>query len=328
MKNKQLAPAALEALDTYFNTKFASALDTYMKNAGKAAMQKHKLKGAALKQNEERIKKVLELLAAGTPIAKPIITDVWASLGSIAAPTSDQQKDGWGTGTLPESYFFNYLFNLIENYLLHINQQGICVWDTFTDYPINGLAKGSDGNVYSGLVSPNVAHNPVSDDGTNWEYCFAATGKPVAILEFKPTTTITVPATSSGVVTIILDHIVRNTALIGIDLVTGVITPRVPGVWRFTVCFQAQVGAGTNCGLGLYKNGAFIKTLDSTGDTSGVPSAIDLGFSGSVDVIANGTTDTFYLGANASGTGSGSVFGYDNTRANEFSNFSIEFVTT
>jgi hypothetical protein len=51
--------------------------------------------------------------------------------------------------------------------LAHINEQGIAVWDTDTTYPVSGLAKGSDGDVYKALALQS-GNDPTTDDGTNW----------------------------------------------------------------------------------------------------------------------------------------------------------------
>jgi hypothetical protein len=45
--------------------------------------------------------------------------------------------------------------------------QGIGVWDTDITYPIDGLAKGSDGKIYKAVLEQNN-NNPTADDGNNW----------------------------------------------------------------------------------------------------------------------------------------------------------------
>lgn len=100
--------------------------------------------------------------------SKPDIQQLWAETGNTTPPSIPQQSIGWSTSTPPNSYFFNYLQQLVEQYLLHINQQGICVWDNATDYPVSALSKGSDGYIYQGLTTPNVGNDPVTDGGTNW----------------------------------------------------------------------------------------------------------------------------------------------------------------
>lgn len=48
-----------------------------------------------------------------------------------------------------------------------LKRQGIGVWDADTTYPVNGIAKGSNGKIYATIVE-QLGNDPVSDDGTNW----------------------------------------------------------------------------------------------------------------------------------------------------------------
>lgn len=190
MKKVKLTPQDLERFDAYLSQltqqkvthMYAKAQDEFRRQAA----ENHRLPQELQAANDARVKKVMEDIAAGAPYTKPIITDLWASLGSIASPTNDQQLAGWGVSTAPESYFFNWFYNMVETYLGHINQRGICVWDNATDYPINGLSQGSDGSVYRSLVSPNVNHNPVADGGTNWRLVIgtSSVGNPVGSFLF------------------------------------------------------------------------------------------------------------------------------------------------
>lgn len=76
-------------------------------------------------------------------------------------------------GTVPsvgagyEQVTFNSDTNILTASGKSIRQEGIGIWDTNTVYPINGLAKGSDGNVYKALVEQS-GNNPVGDT-VNWE---------------------------------------------------------------------------------------------------------------------------------------------------------------
>jgi len=103
---------------------------------------------------------------------KPDLTRVWAvdaPSGNIIDPsatTPDKFSDGW-TAEVPPFEHFNFIQKFQTQGLAHINEQGIAVWDSVTTYPIGGLAKGSDGNVYKALTSQDD-NDPVSDDGTNW----------------------------------------------------------------------------------------------------------------------------------------------------------------
>jgi len=103
---------------------------------------------------------------------KPNLTRVWAKTapgGNVVDPdtvTANKFTSGWQAEVPPFEYF-NFIQKQITEGLAHINEQGIAVWDSVTSYPVDGLAKGSDGNVYKALTSQNN-NDPVSDNGTNW----------------------------------------------------------------------------------------------------------------------------------------------------------------
>lgn len=103
---------------------------------------------------------------------KPDLTRIWAE-GSPSAvidpdvnPGGGKFNEGW-TAEKPSYQNFNFLQQLFTQGLAHINEQGIAVWDAPTTYPIGGVAKGSDGNIYIAVLEQG-GNDPVSDDGTNW----------------------------------------------------------------------------------------------------------------------------------------------------------------
>jgi len=103
---------------------------------------------------------------------KPNLTRVWAKTapgGNVVDPdtvTAGKFTSGWQAEVPPFEYF-NFIQKQVTEGLAHINEQGIAVWDEVTTYPVSGLAKGSDGNVYKAIVSQSD-NDPVSDNGTNW----------------------------------------------------------------------------------------------------------------------------------------------------------------
>jgi len=104
---------------------------------------------------------------------KPNLTRVWAETApgaNVVDPdtvTVGKFTAGWQAEVPPFEYF-NFIQKQVTEGLAHINEQGIAVWDQVTTYPVGGLAKGSDGNVYKALTSQNN-NDPVSDGGTNWK---------------------------------------------------------------------------------------------------------------------------------------------------------------
>ena len=55
----------------------------------------------------------------------------------------------------------------VQDFIDTSKAQGIIPWDADTTYPVDGLAKGSDGNVYK-AVSEQLGNDPVGDSGSNW----------------------------------------------------------------------------------------------------------------------------------------------------------------
>ena len=103
---------------------------------------------------------------------KPDLTRIWgegAPSDNVVDPdttTPGKFSNGW-QAEVPPFEHFNFIQKQVTEGLAHINEQGIAVWDDVTTYPVGGLAKGSDGNVYKALVSQSD-NDPVSDNGTNW----------------------------------------------------------------------------------------------------------------------------------------------------------------
>lgn len=104
---------------------------------------------------------------------KPDLTRIWANGapgGNVVDPdttTPGKFNAGW-LAEVPPFEHFNFLQKLFTQGLAHFNEQGIGIWDTDTTYPINGLVKGFNGQVYIAITEQS-GNNPISDDGTNWE---------------------------------------------------------------------------------------------------------------------------------------------------------------
>lgn len=106
---------------------------------------------------------------------KPDITTngSWGETGTLTDPGSTKFKEGW-VNEIPPAGVQNYAQNRSDNFLQHINEQGVAVWDALTDYPVDGWAKGSDGKLYVSIQTPNVNQDPTSTPAY-WEE-FAAGG--------------------------------------------------------------------------------------------------------------------------------------------------------
>lgn len=76
--------------------------------------------------------------------------------------------------------YLNFLFDYIMRWLGHLNTEGIATYDAITDYPVQGLAKGSDGNVYEVRIAngpTTTVVNPVGDATGTWVLAFMGLGK-------------------------------------------------------------------------------------------------------------------------------------------------------
>ena len=128
---------------------------------------------------------------------KPNLTRTWASgapSGNVIDPdttTPGKFAAGW-LAEVPPFEHFNFLQQLFTQGLAHNNEQGINKWDIDTVYPINGLAKGSNGLVYEAILEQS-ANDPVSDDGTNWILFDTS-----STTEFKTIADLKIKKTSSG----------------------------------------------------------------------------------------------------------------------------------
>ena len=117
-------------------------------------------------------------------IVKPTdINKIWAASGDVLAPSDTKISQGWGIEIPPRQYF-NYIDGKQDQAVAHINQHGIAVWDSSTEYQANlSYSQGSDGKIYKCLVT-NTNINPVGDTTNTWRVAFldstAATGPVVA----------------------------------------------------------------------------------------------------------------------------------------------------
>ncbi len=108
-------------------------------------------------------------------VVKPDIQELWADGGAVTDPGAAKKLLGW-IAEIPTHQVANFIENRQDNFLAHINCEGIAVYDVNTDYPIDGLAKGSDGQVYIGLTTPNVGNDPLllAPDWALWSSVIAA----------------------------------------------------------------------------------------------------------------------------------------------------------
>lgn len=113
-------------------------------------------------------------------ILKPAnLSLTWASGGDILNPGDTKYATGW-LPEIPPRQWFNYLDNRQDTALAHINQHGIAVWDSATEYQYSvggakSIVMGSNGTIYRALTV-NTNQNPTTTVGTHWEIAFANAG--------------------------------------------------------------------------------------------------------------------------------------------------------
>lgn len=112
-------------------------------------------------------------------ITKPTdINKIWSSGGDIIAPSDTKIASGW-SAEIPPRQYFNYIDNKQDQAIAHINQFGICVWDSGTEYQADkSYVQGpTDGAIYR-CVQTHTNQNPETDvTDTYWALAFATAGE-------------------------------------------------------------------------------------------------------------------------------------------------------
>lgn len=100
------------------------------------------------------------------------INKIWAAGGDKVAPSDTKISNGWAVEVPPRQYF-NYLDNKQDQAIAHINQFGVSLWDSATEYQANkSYVQGSDGVIYF-CKTTHTNQNPVTDTlNTYWTKAF------------------------------------------------------------------------------------------------------------------------------------------------------------
>lgn len=90
-------------------------------------------------------------------MAKPTVNEglnrIWGATGDVEDPdltTTGKFSQGW-TLEKPFHQHMNFVQKYLTQFLQHVNQEGIPVWDNETTYPTNAIVKGTDGILYKAL---------------------------------------------------------------------------------------------------------------------------------------------------------------------------------
>lgn len=206
-------------------------------------------------------------------ILKPSnLSKTWARLGDKIEPSDSKKDIGW-VEEIPTFQDFNWIMNREDTAIAHINQHGIPVWDSSTEYQINqGVVMGSDGNIYA-CKATNTNNDPVSDSSeTNWLIALVTSRKS------KPSVVIT-PINSWGNVSSALTALVADGVLtINGNLTGGTTTADTtignlpvgyrPSASRFSPSiFQTGVYTYGTCSIEVQSGGA-IKIRGVTASTN------------------------------------------------------------
>jgi hypothetical protein len=111
-------------------------------------------------------------------ILKPVnLSLTWASGGEILNPGDSKYQTGWQV-EVPPRQWFNYLDNRQDTAIAHINQHGVPVWDSATEYQADkSYVQGvTNGTIYR-CVQTHANQNPETDvTNTYWIVAFASAG--------------------------------------------------------------------------------------------------------------------------------------------------------
>ena len=107
---------------------------------------------------------------------KPNVNSVWANAGDIISPAGAKINQGW-IAEIPDYEFENWIQNRQDQFNAHVNQYGVVVWDSSTEYQANkSYVQGSDGEIYRAKQT-HFNQNPVNDtNNTYWQRAFDSFG--------------------------------------------------------------------------------------------------------------------------------------------------------
>lgn len=112
---------------------------------------------------------------------KPDVNKPFASGGSRVAPSETKIAQGW-VEEIPPMEWQNFLQNRNDQFLAHINQRGIPMWDSVTEYQAQAsYVMASNGVIYRAKQT-NTNVNPLLDTtNTYWEIPFEQRGAAAAV---------------------------------------------------------------------------------------------------------------------------------------------------
>lgn len=102
---------------------------------------------------------------------------LWSSAGDILDPGDTKYQQGWDV-EIPPRQWENYIQNKQDTFNAHVNQHGICVWDSVTEYQLDkSYVQGPTNGIVYRCVQTHTNQNPETDvTNTYWDVAFASPG--------------------------------------------------------------------------------------------------------------------------------------------------------
>ena len=98
---------------------------------------------------------------------------IWAEGGNVENPSSEKIEEGWVVEK-PLNEYMNWVQNRQDKMLQYLNQRGIPVWDSRTEYPIHAYVS-REGTLYQAL-SQNSDRDPTLHQAI-WKIAFVGYGE-------------------------------------------------------------------------------------------------------------------------------------------------------
>lgn len=108
-------------------------------------------------------------------ISKPAGLNIqWASAGDILDPGDTKYQTGWEV-EIPPRQWENYIQNKQDKFIAHVNQHGVVVWDSVTEYQTDkSYVQGATNGIVYRCVLTHTNQDPELDvANTYWVVAFA-----------------------------------------------------------------------------------------------------------------------------------------------------------
>jgi len=100
-------------------------------------------------------------------VQKPDMTIAWSVGGVIVKPADSKITGGW-IAEKPPFQTMNWQQNRGDEFLQHLNVEGVPKWDALTNYDNDSIVKASDGLTYTSNQNNNKNNNPVGGPAGRW----------------------------------------------------------------------------------------------------------------------------------------------------------------